>query len=543
MPRFYFSTFVGLGTHEDPFTPKISLYGKTGFLDFRPDETKREGWAISCLESGGDCPRLSDAGILLLTDDPNAELPEESRSQISQALQVDFLSTTLANVCLELLLLNKIQGRGLRPDVNGEYRLYLGSLLASLSEEQAIAFVGDLIDRRDPFTTSRIVAGDPNSLVISLSRAMNELREVIERDTPGWLEKAIVRYASHPVVRTYVAARDALAAGYEAASASPEAIEIMMLARDIRVLGPKLDLGRWAPRLRDRGDCKPTEYELYVMAGYVQAGAEIELTDGARTGECKVKWGGPWVHLECKAKTVASLGPRHLKEVLDQGSELIRQAMAETGRKALVWITCGQDPRVEELASIASLVRGALGRLQTEPVHVRSGKFEISVISGREGAYCENESRGVLVPAGFEYAFTEGRMDEGKAGEPSVSDVWGVAWRTTNPQGWVRSALESIRGAGRQLGGDHPNIVYLQVPPGPCGIVRARIEILVAPVTQLLENHTRLNCVVLTGFGTRDTGPDQNAVVGVAYRPVYNPSARLQLPEGFRVMGDHFTRT
>jgi len=539
MPRFYLSTFVGLGTLEDPFRPKVSLYGKTRFLDFRPDETKREGWAISCLESDGDLPPLSEAGILLLTDDPNAELQEESRSQIRQALQVDFLSTTLTNVCLEILLLNKIQGRGLRPDVNGEYRLYLGSLLASLSEEQAIAFVGDLIDRRNPFTPSQIVAGDPNSLVLSLSKAMNELREVIERDMPGWLEKATVRYASHPVVRTYVAARDALAAGYEAASASPEAIEIMTLARDIRVLGPQLNLGRWASRLRAAGDCKPAQYELYVMAGYVQAGAAIEMTDTARTGECNATWGGPWVHLECKAKTVASLGPRHLKEVLDRGNDLIRQAMAETGRKALVWITCRQDPRVEELASIASLVRDALGRPQTELV--RSGKFEISVISGREGAYYENESRGVLVPAGFEYAFTESRMHDGKAGEPAVSDVWGVAWRTTKPQGWVRSALESIREAGK-LDDDHPNIVYLQVPPGPCGIVRARIEILVAPVTQLLENHSRLNCVVLTGFCTRETGPHQNAVVSVAYRPVYNPSARLQLPEGFRVMGAHFTR-
>ena len=510
-------------------------------FDLRPDETKSDGWAIACLETDDDSPPACDTGILLLTDDPNAELHEETRDRIRGAIQVDFLSTTLTNVCLEILLLNKIQSRGLRPDVNGEYRLYIGPLVASLSEEQAIAFVGDLIDRRDQFTPSRVPSGDPK-LVDSLSDAMSLLQDVVERKKPGWLEGATRRYPAHPIVRTYVEARGALAGGHEGIAASPEAIEIMMLGKDIRVLQARLEPGRLAARLRDPDDCMAAVYELYVMAGYVEAGAVVEVTDEARTGECKAAWGGPWVHLECKSKTVATLRPRHLKDVLDRGNELILQEMIEAGRKALVRVTCRQDPLVDELALLVSLVRETLEQLRTHPVHARSGKFEISVFPSDEGVYDEGERRGVLVPAGFEYAFTEGKITAPRAGELPMTDVWGVAWRTTNPQGWVRSALSSIREAGSELGDDHPNIVYLQVPPGPCGVVRARIEILFPVVAGILADHRRPNCVVLTGRCTRNTGPRENAVLSVAYRPVYNPLSRLQMPEGFRVLGDHFRR-
>lgn len=90
MRRFYLSQFAGLGTPEDPFRPKLSSYGRAWSVDFRPDETKRDGWAIACLETDDDSPSVCDTGIFLLTDNPNAELHDEARDQIRRALKSTF---------------------------------------------------------------------------------------------------------------------------------------------------------------------------------------------------------------------------------------------------------------------------------------------------------------------------------------------------------------------------------------------------------------------------------------------------------------------
>jgi hypothetical protein len=191
------------------------------------------------------------------------------------------------------------------------------------------------------------------------------------------------------------------------------------------------------------------------------------------------------------------------------------------------------------------LVREALNQLESMPVYRRAGKFEILVFPNHFGAYQDDKGSGVVVPAGFEYALTQASLYRGEDGHPGVRNVWGIAWRTINPQGWIRSVLESLRKAGQQLPIAEPGLIYIQVPPGSFGVVQARIEILVPYVLNMLAGQDlhRVNCVVLTGSCYRQASPNEDAVMTSAYRPLYNRLATLQLPEGFQILGDHFTRT
>ena len=41
--RYYLSTFMGSGTLNAPFRARTCLFGKSGILDLRPDETRQHG--------------------------------------------------------------------------------------------------------------------------------------------------------------------------------------------------------------------------------------------------------------------------------------------------------------------------------------------------------------------------------------------------------------------------------------------------------------------------------------------------------------------
>jgi hypothetical protein len=173
-------------------------------------------------------------------------------------------------------------------------------------------------------------------------------------------------------------------------------------------------------------------------------------------------------------------------------------------------------------------------------LHIRcSGKFEVELLPSSWIA----RERGVILPAGFDYGFTEAITDETG---PEASSGWGVVWRVLNPGGWIRSVTDSVRSAASQVPASSANIIYLHVPTGSLGVVTTRIDCVAPEVEHLLSNpdrHTRVNAVVLTGQATLHgwSSPNDGSVRYV-YRAIENAYARNPLPRSFRVFGRDFTR-
>jgi hypothetical protein len=109
-----------------------------------------------------------------------------------------------------------------------------------------------------------------------------------------------------------------------------------MLARDLRVTIPHIDVASVGSRLRMASDCLPTRYELYVMASYIESGLRVEKTDAHSRDEFRTTGDGQWVHVECKHKDVPAMPPRRVRAVFDKGNHLRRELMEDKGRRAMI---------------------------------------------------------------------------------------------------------------------------------------------------------------------------------------------------------------
>jgi hypothetical protein len=296
--------------------------------------------------------------------------------------------------------------------------------------------------------------------------------------------------------------------------------------------------------LRDPNDCEPTKYELYVMASYIEAGFRVEKTDADSTGEFRVVEGSQHVHVECKYKSIESMGQRRVKSVFDNANDRFRELMEKKNVKALVQIFCRTDPIEQDLrALIACVARGLENDLGEAGLQLKcGGKFEVSLVPS---SWVTADS-GVRLPAGFDYGFTEATVEKESSGETRTRRGWGVVWRVLRPSGWIRSVVDSVRQAASQVPAGFPNLVYIHVPAGGLGAVTTRIDSVVPEIEDLLsspDQHKRVNAVVLTGQATlHDWSAPNVATVRFIYRTVTNRNPRNALPSHFRIFGRDFTR-
>ncbi|MCL4204453.1 MAG: hypothetical protein KJ000_18360 [Pirellulaceae bacterium] len=192
MRRYYLSKFVGDGIAECPYEPFVARFGRTGFLDFRRDQTIRRGWCIACVE-GNQLPRevgfawLADLDFVAICDDPCEELPQQMRDRIRVALDLPFSSVSLKDILVELQLLYS----DIRPEVDGMYRIWLLDELWSGSEEEAFAIVANY-----EFPEWNRICALREGRPIMLSRdALHEviclLGKLVDFENPGWIEESL----------------------------------------------------------------------------------------------------------------------------------------------------------------------------------------------------------------------------------------------------------------------------------------------------------------------------------------------------------------
>lgn len=140
--RYYLSTFIGSGTSTDRFRARISLYGPSGWVDLRPDGTRQDGWCVAYLDAVDHTDAEADSNLIPLHSDPYVPIEGHVLQSVKRDLGVEFRSSTLADVLAEILLMQLLPGRGLRPGADGIYRINLGGLLRMFTEDEAIQFVG-----------------------------------------------------------------------------------------------------------------------------------------------------------------------------------------------------------------------------------------------------------------------------------------------------------------------------------------------------------------------------------------------------------------
>ncbi|HKA22650.1 MAG TPA: hypothetical protein VKN18_30540 [Blastocatellia bacterium] len=546
---YYLSSFVGSGNHNDPFRAVAADCGPASILDLRRDATRRDGWCFVCVERENPIDTATTTGLIYLGDDPHAKLDNGTINKLKDRLAVDFKSENLAEIVAEILLLQRIPGRGLRAGLDGTYSFHLGKLVWKVTETEAYEFVGklretELLGQPAPRPGQRIADLRPR-----LDHALITIADVVNHDRSGWLDKEIEKVkrkqSNHPVAINYFEATKVREhEDFTRLHNSAAVIWMLMLAGDIVVCEPQLDIARLSSRLRDARDCEPTKYELYIMAGYIHTGVRVEKTDKDSTGEFRVFSGDRYVHVECKYKSLESMRARRVKPVFDIANEQLRELLEGKNRKILLQITCRTDPIEDDLRELLDSISRAL---ETEAADDTfqfkcGGKYDITVLPSAR----ISDGSQLRLPAGFEYGFTEATMEKGCSGDLAPCHGWGIVWNVLRPGGWIRSVVESVRQAASQLPPESPNLIYIHVPTGSVGAVETRIDSARPEIETLLSNperYTRVNAVILTGQATLYgwSAPDV-ATVRFIYKTILNQNPRNAQPVNFRIFGRDFTR-
>jgi hypothetical protein len=548
MSKHYFlSRFQGSGSTPDPFRALVADLGPCSILDLRPNQTRVDGWCFASVKQSVAEPTSFE---IYLGDDPDTPLPKDTIDRIKVALGIDFQSTNLTEILAEILLFRRMPGRGLRPGIDGSYRIYLGKLLWEATEAEVYEFLGRL-QEPDIFKAFPNISSAPkNDLRPALREALRIIEDIVDRGQSGWLlselEKVKSSRSCHPLAVNYSIAEALLhQQDFKQLHGSSSALWILMLAHDLEVTHPQLNDDHLGSRLCDPNDCEPTKYELYVMARYLESGSQIEKTDSHGTGEFRIRQSGGIVHIECKYKSKNSMGPRRVKEVFEVGTKQLGLLLEKASEKLQVQIDCRTDPTLDDLPSLLDSLRQALEHgVGSTGVQIQNGgKFQISLVQseaiGAEGAQ---------IPAGMDYA-TSGpsivKADSDGVLRPTVT--WSIAWRVANPSGWTRSVVNTVRQAAAQVPSDTPNLVYVHVPPGRLGVVHALMDSVFEEIDHLLSNpqrHTRVNAVILTGRADieSDTIP-KTITTRYVYKTILHKSPRFSLPAGFKIFGRDITRS
>lgn len=545
--RYYLSKFVGDGTPTSSFRAKVSNYGpKWGMLDLRPDATRVEGWCFASLDSDSDSYKLveQDPDIIPLGMEIHAELTDTLIGQLSAIVGVSLIHRKLVDVITEVLFR---QGR-LRPAPDGKYHIHLGSLVYELSADEATAFIGKLLVAGRPKEPTRSKRDRARQLSGLVKASLDGIKQVVNKGVPDWLEGELSglgeQQSSHPLVNNYRECLVALQAGEDALWGSHACNWMLMLSNDISIVERAVDIGLLSSRLRTLHDCEPTQYELYVMAGFIEAGAHVEKTDYGRVGEFRVSWNSNWVYVECKRKSAMSVRDRQVGELYRRGTEELHSLMRQHNCYIHVRISCRTDPNDNDLGSITTVVGQALRDGVVCERDYKMGKLEITVgpipIERDPSRY---DALGIMTPSGYEYAVSEGRVARIEDGKPVLENVWSVAWRSQLGSDWLKSALESFRSAASQLPKEDPGLVYLEVPEGTENVVFGRIALLCPAIEQELRSRRRVNAVVLTARCLVTDEVDSSvAITRIVYKTILNKDPRTPLPEGFRILGLHVKR-
>lgn len=550
MPKYYFlSRFTGTGTQRDPFRPLIAKLGTCGMLDLRPDETQQEGWCFACLNSEHGINLEYSPELIYLGENAHGDLGDSTIRQIKDTLGINFKSTTLAELIAEILLLRLIPGRGLRPGLDGRYTVHLNGQLWQTTESEAYEFVGRLREPELLKIFSNDTPPQPSDIRPVLDESLIHLASIVDYDRPGWLVKEIEKVkqkrSNNPLVMNYIEAKEL----YEASDLlhihkSSAVLWILMLAHDLRVTSGVLSVRQLSPRFRSASDCEPTKYELYVMARYIEADIEVEKTDSHRTGEFRALNNGQCVHIECKYKSISSIGPRRVREVFDRADARLKEILSVSNARVFVQISCRTDPTSEDLTPLIDCISEALGKdIPEDGMELEcGGKFKICLIPG---AVLTTDSE-IRLPAGFDYGFVESTLKADSSGIPRPIPAWGVAWCVIRPGGWIRSVVDSVRKAASQVPSDSPNLIYVHVPSGKLGAVHTRIDSVAPAVEELFssrDRYTRVNTVILSGQAVLENSSTPKTLTNrYIYRAVNNNTPRNALPPNFRVFGRDFTR-
>lgn len=494
--RYYLSKFVGDGkTQATAFRAKVSEHGKQwNMIDLRTDQTAKSGWCFACVDLDDHRQLDRDPELIPLGTDPYANLPEELRKQVQEALGESFSSLNLSDIIFEVLL----RRGGLRPSPDGKYQVWLGSLLKESNAEEAIAFIGRIASLHTGKSALTSASRRRCELGGPLREALETVAWLANHGDPGWLERELKVLAGqrrcNPLASNYKKAQEALMAGEDEMWRSHSVHWIMMLARDASIAANLLDLGVLAARLRSDHDCEPVKYELYVMAGYLEAGAQVRKTDQGRTGEFRVAWNGPWVHVECKQKSEMSLRDRHMKEAYERTTQELHQLMVRKNAFAQIHISSNTDLRQEALAHVMRVVDEGLTSTIGPGKRYKRGKLEILIVPSSSG---EPSTRGgPRIPMGYDYAVSEGRVAQVTEEGPVFENLWCVAWRSSQPSDWIKSSLESFHQAASQLPKEGPSLVYIEVPPGTEDVVAGRVEVLAGAMEKALKKRKRINAVI-----------------------------------------------
>jgi hypothetical protein len=552
MNSYYFlSRMEGAGTKDNPMRPMAARLGSCGMLDFRPDQTKTEGWCFACVTREQPASIESSPELIYLGQDSKAPLPQTSIDAIKKYLKIDFHSKSLEQILAEILLFRLIPGRGIGPQLDGTYVIHLGALKWEATESEVFEFVGRL---REPALLSLGTSAPSREAVTTdlrnpLSDALQLIADVVNSGQPEWLEKEAEKVnrqqSAHPLVIRYIEARSYLQDPNSTRIArSPAANWILMLAYDMRATSEHVSTERLAPRLRNPKDCEPTRYELYVMASYIDAGIRIQTTDANKTGEFKAFADTTGVYIECKHKNIDALSPRRVQEVFDKANTQLQQITDQAGIRVFIKISCRTDPTESDLPGLVEFVSSALkNEFRGTSLSLKfSSKFEIDFIPGQN----LTDGASILLPKGLDYSFAQGTLDKDPAGAHIVTGGYGVGWTVTRPGGWIRSVVESIRQAASQLPADSANIIYIHVPTGGLGAMTTRLDTVMPEIENLLssqDSYKRINAVVLSGEALLPTSSSEDIVtLRFIYRIARNTTPRTALPENFRIFGSDFTR-
>ncbi len=283
-----------------------------------------------------------------------------------------------------------------------------------------------------------------------------------------------------------------------------------------------------------------TTYEIEIAVAYVRKGHQVEFVDtmskeGRKTPDLLIN---KEVEVECKKKDRTTdsdiRNTEYWKLIIRRASgtmECFRLNYA-------VFIKTQRDPEKEDMEFILHQVQELIkeGKQGRFAFHDRGIGITLQILSTKDQ---EIESEGIEFGTGEEldYVVPAREFKKDGGGKAFIRNPRIFGFKSGELPERITSVVESIKNATKQLSGERPALIYVNLNMIDRKMIDKDFERLDRLTKGLLKNNSTVSGVVIT---TEFFGKDvQGYVYSHKARVIRNEQAKYPLPLGFEIVGEN----
>lgn len=282
-----------------------------------------------------------------------------------------------------------------------------------------------------------------------------------------------------------------------------------------------------------------TTYEIEVAAAYVRKGYSAEFVEtkskeGRKTPDLLIIGE---VEVECKKKDRTT--DRDIRNT-ENWKLIVRKAsgmMEHFGLNYAVFIKTQRDAEKEDVEFILQQIQELIKeRKQGRFAFLDRGiGITLRILSTKDQ---EIESKGIEFGTSEELDYVASAMEFKKDGESKsfIRNPRIFGFKGTEPPERITSVVESVKGAMKQLSGERPGLIYVNLNMIDPKMIDKDFERLDCLIKDLLKNNSTVSGVIITTeFFVKDV---QGWVYSHKARVIRNEQVKYHLPLDFEIVGE-----